>query len=408
MRLVVCTLGGDVHPWDLPASRRVTRTWIHGGERSLYELAVGAAALGHDVELRGDISEPDLQELREATGVAPRVGLPSRRPDSDDVLILPAGWTDPFQYARVLLSPARAIVLVMGPPGLFGWSFRGRWSKPDPLTVPLDSVGRAESFQAMAALGLEVWADTPALAAAARRAGVECVDIGHGSPLPVPDPVEKTHDVAVVESNRWASLAREVASKMGGSHLMIDEARHTDLKRQLGRARVLVWTSRVEGRARLPAEARAVGTVPVAWRSNPYAESLEEAKGAVVVDSLEEMPEAVSNLLASPDRLEHLSELGIRTAREEDAWDLFVKRLDEALSHPAAPDVARDTRAAFGDGVAAELQRRDLEAERISQRHLDSVESLRRLKARRSVRAALALARLTRPWFALKERLRRK
>lgn len=405
MRLVVCALGGDEHPWALPASRLVTRTWVHGGERSLYELAVAAAVLGHSVELRGDISEPDLRELCAAAGAAPIVGLGPRRPEAEDVVVVPAGWTGPLQYARVALSPARAILLLMGPPGLFGWPFGNGWARPDPLTVPFESVARPESFLAMAAVGFELWADTPAVAEAARRGGVECLDIGHGSPLPVPHPAEKTYDVALVESNRWAALAREVASRLEGSHLRISELRHADLRRELARAKVLVWTSRIEGRARIPAEARAVGTVPVALRSNPFAESLEEAKGAVVVDSLDEMPDVISGLLASPGRLERLARLGVRTAREEDAWDLFVKRVEEALSRPPPSDMARDARGAFGKGVGTELRRRDRELHEVSERHREAEEALQRLRRRRSVRAALAVAQLARPWFVLKKRV---
>jgi hypothetical protein len=84
MKIVVCALGGAVGPWDLPASRLVERTWIHGGERSLYELAVAAAAIGQDVELRGDISEPDLRDLRDAAGAAPAVGMGPRRPTEEE------------------------------------------------------------------------------------------------------------------------------------------------------------------------------------------------------------------------------------------------------------------------------------------------------------------------------------
>jgi glycosyltransferase involved in cell wall biosynthesis len=363
--------------------------------------------MGHSVELRGDISQPDLRELRDEAGASPDVVLGPRRPTADDIVVVPEGWTDPLQYARLALSPARVVLLLLAPPGLFGWPFGGDWSAPDPTSVPLDSIGGAEPYRAMAALGFELWADSPGLAEAALGAGVDCVDIGHGSPLPFPDRAEKTHDIGVVEANRWASQARHVASQLDGTHLHIPQSRHQDFGRQLARARVLVWPSRIEGRARIPAEARAAGTVPVALRSNRFAESLEEPKGVVVVDSLEEMPGTISKLLSSPRRLERLAAAGMHTAREEGAWDVFVKRVDEALSLPPPSDPTREARAVFGEGIAAEFGRLEEELERTKQSREQVEERLRSLSRRRSVRLALALARATRPWFVLKQRFRR-
>jgi glycosyltransferase involved in cell wall biosynthesis len=406
MKVVVCALGGEVGPWDLPASRLVERTWIHGGERSLYELAVAAAAIGHDVELRGDISEPDLRDLRDSAGTVPAVGMGPRRPTADDLVIVPEGWTDPLQYARLALSPARAVILLLAPPGLFGWSFLGDWSPLHPRETSMESVARPESFRAMAAMGFELWADSPGLAEAARLAGVECVEIGHGSPLAVPEPAERTHDVAVVEANRWAEEARWVAAQLEVSHLVIPETRHAHLQRELARAKTLIWPSRIEGRARIPGEARATGTVPVALRSNRFAESLDEDRGAVAVDSLEDMPRAVAALLASPQRLERLAASGLRTAREENAWDLFMKRLDEALSELPPPDQAREARATIGEELAALIRRREEELDRARKGLQEAEGAFQALRGRRSVRWAVRVAQVARPWFALKERRR--
>jgi glycosyltransferase involved in cell wall biosynthesis len=406
MRIVVCTLGGEDRLWELPASRLVSRTWIHGGERSLYELAVAAAALGHDVELRGEISELDLRELADAAGPLPAVRMEPRRPTADDVVIVPEGWTDPLQYARLALSPGRAVLLLLAPPGLFGWPFLGGWSPLHPREASLDGVARPESFRAMAALGFELWADSPGLAEAARMAGVRCVDIGHGSPLGAPEPVEKTHEVAFVEANRWADEARRVAAQLEVSPLVIPETRHADLGRELSRARILIWPSRIEGRARIPGEARAAGTVPVALRSNRFAESLGEDRGTVVVDSLEDMPGAVAALLSSPGRLERLAASGLRTAREENAWDRFMKRVDEALSELPPPDPGREARATIGEDLAELLRHSDEELEGAREAAMEAVRAFQALRQRGSVRWALRTAQLTRPWFALKERLR--
>jgi hypothetical protein len=407
MTVVVCALGGEVEPWELAASRLVSRTWIHGGERSLYELAVAAAAMGHDVELRGEISQADLRDLGQAAGAMPAVGMGPRRPAPDDLVIVPEGWTEPLQYARLALSSARAVLLLLAPPGLFGWPFLRDWSPLHPREAAMESVDRPESFRAMSAMGFELWADSAGLAEAARRAGVECVEIGHGSPLAMPEPAERTYDVVTVDANRWATEARWVAARLDASHLIIHETRHSDLQRELGRAKILIWPSRVEGRARIPAEARASGTVPVALRSNRFGESLEESRGAIVVDSLEQMPAAAAGLLASPGRLEHLSSSALRTAGDENAWDVFVKKLDEALSRVPPPDPAREARAGMGEEMAALIRTRDKDLQRALEDGVEAHRALHALQRRRSVRWALRLAQVFRPWFALKERLRR-
>jgi glycosyltransferase involved in cell wall biosynthesis len=408
VRVIVCALGGEEHPWSLPASRIVERTWIHGGERSLYELAVAASVLGHEVELRGDISGTDLRELCEAAGAAPRVGLAPRRPEPEDVVVVPEGWTDPVAYARVALSPARAVLLLLGPPGLVGWPFLPDWSPKDPSVTPVASVARPESFRAMAALGFELWADSAGLTDAARRAGVDCTDIGHGSPMPLPEPAGKTHDVATVEQNRWAPAARRVVDKLDASHLAIPECRQPEVLRHLARARILVWPSRLEGRARITAEARAVGTVPVAIDSNPFAAPLDEDNGAVVVRSLEEMSNVIRELLAQPHRLVRLSRSGMRTARQEGEWEAYLKQVEDALSRPAPEDPSRGARAGFGGEIDARLRQaqREVDEARGRERALD--EEIVVLRGRRSVRLALKVAGVARPWFALKERRARR
>jgi hypothetical protein len=259
----------------------------------------------------------------------------------------------------------------------------------------------------MAAMGFELWADSPGLAEASRRAGVACVEIDHGSPLAVPEPVERTHDAAIVEANRWAEEARWVAAQLEVSPLVIPEIRHAHLQRELARAKTLIWPSRIEGRARIPGEARAAGTVPVALRSNRFAESLDEDRGAVVVDALEDMPEAVAALLASPQRLGRLAASGLRTAREENAWDLFMKRVDEALSELPPPDRSREARATIGDELAALIRRGEEERDRARVAAQEAERAFQALRGRRSVRWALRMAQVARPWFALKERRRR-
>ena len=230
-RIVVCALGGDIDPWLLPEYRFVKRPWIGGGERTLYALAVAAASTGREVELRGDLLAPALDEMCDAAGARPLTGMGPRRPDRDDLVVVSEGWADPLSYARVAMSPARSVLLMLGPPGLMGWGFEPGWSLPDPLTVPVEDVGAAGMFRAAVALGFELWTNTPAIAEAARSAGIECEEIGAGNPEPFPDLVDKTHDVALIESNRWASVAEEVARRLAGaSVLRIPESAHEDRK----------------------------------------------------------------------------------------------------------------------------------------------------------------------------------
>jgi hypothetical protein len=82
--IVVCGLGGEAGPLDLPASVLGDHR-LGGGGRSLHELAVAIAATGRDVELRGRVSRPELSRLADAAGVAPRVDLPARGPAAPDV-----------------------------------------------------------------------------------------------------------------------------------------------------------------------------------------------------------------------------------------------------------------------------------------------------------------------------------
>src|SRR5215472_2289177 len=122
-RLVICShssLGGML---ELPESRvGEERPFVSGGERSLYELAVAAAVLGLDVELRGTINYPVLRALTEAAGATPRLGLPSRRPDANDIVVVPEAQERDLLTA-LALSDARLVMYLLAPPGLWGWSF---------------------------------------------------------------------------------------------------------------------------------------------------------------------------------------------------------------------------------------------------------------------------------------------
>jgi glycosyl transferase family 1 len=452
--IVVCALGGEEDPLGLPRSAFVERA-IRGGERSLYELAVAVAAAGREVELRGLIAERDLSELAEAAGAWPRVGLEPRRPTAEDLVVVPEGHPEPLPYARLALSPARAVLMLLAPPGLFGWPFTIDWPGPDdPTAVPLDSLARPEHFRAMAAAGFELWTHSPGLSDRIMAAGVPCTWIGSGTPIRFPDAGERPYDVVALKANRWAPLARRVLTRIDATHRVIDEVPHRRLLQLLGTGRILAWPSRVEGHSRIQLEARAVGTVPVAFDSNPFASGLDEKGGAVLVGSLDEMAEEIERLLAAPDRLAELSGRARRSARAELDWEAYVTRVDAALRFPPAEDPGRGARARLGTAVersvrdllgvkVAEVEGRARQAEAREHRamgraeqaeararaavaqaesaaraHGEAVErlrsrdgelaELRAVRRRRSVRLALAVAALARPYFVTRAWIRRR
>jgi glycosyltransferase involved in cell wall biosynthesis len=334
MGVVVCVPGGSGDPWELPASELVDRQWIYGGMRSLYEFAAAAASLDHDVELRGELSPGDLDEICEAAGARPRVGMGPRKPTADDLVVLADG--DALQvYARAALSPARRAALLLGPPGLFGPPLRRGFAPPDPLTVDRSSLARAEDFHALESLGFEMWTNSPRLADHAAAAGTVCTFIGTGQPLPWPEPGPKTYDVGFVAANRWAPLVRRVVERLRFSCLEIGEGDRTSILRGLAAARILILPVRFEGQSRIQLEARSVGTVPLALSSNPYSQGLNESGGGVLVDSIEEMAPAIERLLSRPRELEDRAARAVKTARAQADWSRFRTRVKAALS--AAP-----------------------------------------------------------------------
>ena len=368
--------------------------------------------------------------------------LPERDPAEGDVVILWEGHRNTLPYLRVSLSPARGVIAVLAAPGLFGPGLEGGFSAPDPLTVDLDSLALPRQYHAMDAFGFDLWTNSPAVKETANRAGVDCSFIGTGQPLPFPDPGPKTNDVAIVGTNRWVSLARQVGDALGFPYMEIPEGDRVAILAAFAASRILVLPSRVEGQSRLQLEARAVGCVPVALSTNRFAAGMDDAGGAVLVPSVEEMPDAVRALLADPEQLEARAARAVRTAREQVDWGAFLGRLASVVERPPRDTPASVPATALAEGIAqmaAEAthfrQRvRDLQpeldvraralawllgqrnhAERRSKALTEEVEWLRGVaagaeeerseaaralaafKGRRSVRAALAASRILRP-----------
>jgi hypothetical protein len=357
MRIVICTIGGEEDAGYLPGSLVRDTTLVGGGLRSLYELAFAAAAGGQSVELRGEIAGPVFERMAGALTARPLVNLPPRRATAEDIVIAPEGRANPACLVPFAFSPARCIMLLLAPPGLFGWPFTAEWQVPDPLTIPIDDLARPEHFQAMATLGFELWSNSSGLARAAERAGVRCTCVGVGWPVPPPTPpIAKTTDVVAVGCSRWAPLVRQILPQIHARYEIIGAVDHDEILRRLGAGRILLWPSRVEGWARIQCEARAMGTVPVALASNPFAEGLDEQHGAVTVASLEDMPARVDALIANPAELARLSRQAILSARALVDWSRYVEAVNVALAQPPPSDAGRSARAGLGRAMASQMQ----------------------------------------------------
>jgi hypothetical protein len=336
--LVVCSVLGWANFLELPESRaNGDRTFVSGGERSLYELAVAGAALGLEVELRGLINKPILDAIADAAGARPRVDLDSREPDPRDVIVVPEA-IDLRTLATLHLSSARCVMNLLAPPGLWGWSFLPDWEPVDPHMVDVDTVGLPASFRAIAAFGMSLWTNAHGVAEAGSQAGVPVSWIGTGTPVPFPAPSAKTADVAIVEANRWAVEAEQLLPHLPDVKVHRVPAIESvySLGEALAPAKILLWPSRIEGMSRIAREARAVGTVPVALDTNPFVTMADHGRGIVLVDTLTDIAHVTRALLADAGRLEELSREAVESARLQVDWDSFLGRVKEALE--ALPD----------------------------------------------------------------------
>jgi len=335
-------LYGPFDGWDMPPYQQIDgATWIHGGVRSLLEAAAGLAGIGLDVELRGGFVELEVSAIEHAADV--QLGRPSaRRPlEPDELVIIPeGGHDDPLIFARAALSGARAVLMMLGPLGLVGWSFD---ETPVPqvdeiLTIDPVTVGRTESLAAARSFGLELWTNTSAIAARGASAGIDVKYVGVGRPAPYPEPGAKSVDVLALGDNRWRPLATEAIEAMPArfSTRIQPRGSHAELLASFSAARVFMHPARIEGRSRLCEEARAMRAVPVLLASNTNGEGYGPEYGSVVVESVDEMAAAAIALLNDPDRLATLAETGYRTARQVGDWEAYKRRLLEVVARPDA------------------------------------------------------------------------
>lgn len=336
--------------------------WTSGGVRSLIELAAGLAAIGLDVELRGEFPERDVVTIEHAAGV--KLGRPGgrRRPEVEEIVILPEGHDDPLIFARVALSGARAVLMMLGPLGLVGWPFD---DVPIPgedeiLTLDTETVGRPESLAAARSFGLELWTNASALAEQGAMAGIAVKDVGCGRPAAYPEPGEKSLDVLALRGNRWEPLAVEALESVPARFTarLQPAATHAELLAAMSAARVFLHPARIEGRSRLCEEARAMRAVPVLLASNRNGEGYGHAYGSIVVESVHDMAAAATELLQAPELLAELADNGYRTARRAGEWQAYQQRLRDAVAQPDPVVTAgRFVRSRVGQRVTDEDRR---------------------------------------------------
>lgn len=346
--------------WDMPPYQRVDdATWTHGGVRSMIELAAGLAAIGLDVELRGAFAESEVAALEHAAGVHLGRAGARRRPEPNEIVVVPEGHDDPLIFARVALSGARAVLMMLGPLGLVGWPFD---ETPIPqadqiLTLDTESVGRPQSLLAARSLGLELWTNASAIAYRGVSAGIDVKYVGSGRPQPYPEPGKKTVDVLALGENRWGSLAEQALEQIPAQYNTRIQRRgtHGEMLAALSAARVFLHPARIEGRSRLCEEARAMRAVPVLLASNTNGEGYGAEFGSVVVESVGDMPVAAAAILSDPERMAALAESGYRTARQDGDWEAYKQRLRRAVAD-ADLAVAAGTyiRARIGERAAEE------------------------------------------------------
>jgi hypothetical protein len=359
-RRLVVDMVGDPVEGRLAESQFVDKPFAFGGEANCVALACAAAELGYETELRGWIHEPTFRRFQEASRAVPRVNLPAREPEPDDFVVVPEGWADSLRYLQLSLSPARLAIYVLAAPGLFGWPFAGEgWTPPDPLTVRIGDLARPEHFRGMRALGFELVTHSEGIASAAQSAGEECRLTGVGEPWdPAPGDERREVDVLALMHNRWAPLAQEVLERLDGLNVdAVPTVSNDEMLRRMGRAKVLVWPSRIEGHATIPIEARAMGCVPVALDTNPFGAALDEEHGVVTVGSVDAIPLTVRKLLGDDVRLKELSELGRSVARKLTDWSAFVHRVRAFLEAAPPADYGRQGRAVAGASLRESLRR---------------------------------------------------
>jgi hypothetical protein len=240
--------------------------------------------------------------------------------------------------------------------------------------VPVESLARPEHFRAMSALGVDLWTHMRPVQRRALDVGARCAFIGNGDPLaPAERPALEDVPVAYLQANGWREFAEQVAQRMKTPVRAIPAGNHDSVMDAVARSRVLLWPARVTGHGRVLWEARSRGTVVVGLASNIYATGLDEASGAIAVDSLERMPDVVESLLADPARLDALAQAGVRSAREQVDWPLYLERVDAAIAttEQRPQDDSVDARAAIGARLAELLDERLRAIDRV--RELDDV-----------------------------------
>ena len=206
------------------------------------------------------------------------------------------------------------------------------WRYADAHDIDTETVGLPEYCRAIQAFGFRVWSNVSTTAGAFIEAGVPATVLGEAWPFPIPPEPPKDVDVVTVGANRWASITRKALERFRGTWRELPEMPHERLITELGRGRVLVHCSRVEGNSRLGTEARLMGTCCVGLASNRFAVGFDETAGGAMVEQVDDVADVVERLLADTADLERRQALARAQARQQTDWDAFVGRVGDAIS----------------------------------------------------------------------------
>ena len=369
-----------------PATFPQDRVSASGGERSLYELALAAQLAGYNVELRGEASKVLLSFVESAGGVALSCPETFREITDKDIIIFPE-VISPHQLFNYFHSGARLVMYQLSVPGSITWDGTPEWTLQRLTTVPFESLGRPESFQAFDRLGVEMWTHSEGIALAGERAGVHVTRFGIGPLLDVPSPVERSFDVAIVTENRWGQWAEDIVAKLPEASILRIPKRERvySLASELRHAKVLVFPSRVEGLPRIVGEAASVGTVPVVLGTNPFLTEGDWGKGVVLVDHLDDMANATRDLLADDHRWRALSTAAAASRAERGDLAAFVGRVGTALED-IQPQVTSEIRKVFAQELMGEYGRRDETQRILFERTVIQAATIDELKSERETR----------------------
>jgi hypothetical protein len=191
------------------------------------------------------------------------------------------------------------------------------------------------------------------VAQAAERAGVPVAWIASATPVPWPDPPEKSFDVAVIEASRWYEPAVAITEQLNSvSVLRVPLLRFSYSLSQSFGAGTDAWFGRHGSREPRASHARREQSARCLWRSTPtrFVTIEDHGEGVVLVQDEQALLAETRALLADPPRLQALAAVGAKTVREQEAWEPFVRRVGKAIAGLASHS-GHSARGVLGDRI---------------------------------------------------------